>query len=196
MAANATAFKPPDSKRRWYRLQDTLDVVQKRIGRRKSRVPCHHIEAPVNDYCFVEKRCQIKYSTKPLGSHLNSLNNPAPPPTNIYLRGLSLSTPFTTVFANTALGIALGPWLEWMRRMMSGRYSAKSEPGAREKRAWPFMAMFERTEAGATCTMAMPSGLSSMESTSLMLRTAALVAQYMPFHGVALSMGGRGSQSM
>ena len=69
---------------------------------------------------------------------------------------------------------------------MFGRYALYSESGGSVYSAAALLDIFDLTAPGATCITEMPKGLHSMFITSLREYAAALVEQYIPFHGVGL----------
>lgn len=69
---------------------------------------------------------------------------------------------------------------------MFGRYTLYNEAGGSVYSAAALLDIFDLTAPGATCKTEIPKGLHSMFITSLREYAAALVAQYIPFHGVGL----------
>ena len=109
------------------------------------------------------------------------------PPSVILREGLDERDADTTLFANWSEGIEFIAWLAHTRCiicLVNCLYKLSS--GMRMPDSMAFFAMLDRTAPGATCVQWIPNGLNSIQSTSLIPRTAALLDEYMPFQGVGL----------
>lgn len=60
---------------------------------------------------FLQNLLHMNANVTTLGSHMNSLNSHALPPSHKYSGGLGSRALSTTRFAKTFVGIDLGPWL-------------------------------------------------------------------------------------